>query len=649
MVSRHQVDIDLNLHDKDVAPGLLRDAKAADKFGDSLEGAAKDSGVLSKKIAETEAEIKKLTKAINETGDLDLLKSIRKEQGTLRSLKRLLPSPEEAVELGSKTGEKFGESLTLSLRSMRGPAIAVLAGIGLAAAPGIGAVVAGAVLGAAGTGGIIGGIFAAAQDQRVQDEAKRIGKRFTSGLTDAGSPFVEPLIESLRILDDAGDRFANNFAKIGQQLAPVLVPLAKGLAGFADDMMPGLIKAADAMKPVLRALANELPKIGREIGDFFSTISEDSDGAVLGIVAISQAIRGTIRTAGELISALSKMYSASLDFGIAVVEVEEKIFGWIPLAGDAIHAGADALREQRAALDKAKDGSHDFAGGIQSIIRAEEEVEKATKTATDAIDDQIKAMDKMFGRYMDPQQLLSNYIENIDRLTESVEENGKHWDLNSEAGRRNQEAIRNIAESIKEIRDKTIELTGDVQGANTVYYEQVEALRQQAIKLGMSKQAANEMAAALRDIPRQVDVEIRAPGLLEAIARAQLLNRLMGSISAGARARAGDDSGFGGGRAGGGPMDAGKWYTVGENGVEVVAMHPGGGATVYNNKQTGAMMSGASGGAMVARPVVNISMRPSGNAAMDALIQMLWPYILKQVSVEGGDLSVFGAAQRKEI
>jgi hypothetical protein len=106
----------------------------------------------------------------------------------------------------------------------------------------------------------------------------------------------------------------------------------------------------------------------------------------------------------------------------------------------------------------------------------------------------------------------------------------------------------------------------------------------------------------------------------------------------------GDKSGYGGGRAGGGPMAAGKWYTVGENGVEVVSMHPGGGATVYNSKQTAGMISGTSGGSsMAARPVVNMTFVPSGNAAWDALMQALWPYLLKQVRLDGGDLTAFGA------
>lgn len=601
MTSPNKVRIDLELKGEElVERGLKNVGDAADKAGDDLTGMAKDAGFLKTKITETEAEIKRLTKTINETGDLNLLKSIRKETTTLRSLKKLLPDDvvEEATDVGVRTGRKFGEGLTRSLLNMRGPGIAALVGLGLAASPGISAAIAGAVLGAAGTGGIIGGVAAAAQDQRIQDEAKRVGKRFASALTDTGGPFVEPLIESLRILDDAGDRFANNLAKLGGKLAPVLVPLTKGVAGFGDEVMPGLVKAADAMKPVIRAIANELPKIGREISDFFSTISEDSDGAVLGIVAISQAIRGTIRTAGELISALSKVYSASLDTGIAISGVMKTIFGWIPLAGDAISAGRDALLEQRAALGQAKDASEDFAGnGIRPIIRAEEEVTAVTKTATDAIEDQIKAMDKMVGRVLDAQELASNYQESIDNLTRSVKENGGSLDLNTEKGRNNAKILREQVEAIAAIAQETYRRTGDIATTDQAFQQMVETLRRQAIELGINKDAVNAFVDSLLAAQGQWDVEVRAPGLLAALERARELNRLMGSISSGARARGGDTSGYGGGRAGGGPMQPGKFYTVGEDGIEVVAMHPGGGATVYNNKQTGAMLSGASGGA----------------------------------------------------
>jgi hypothetical protein len=652
MATRQSVNIDLNLHDSGVERGLLRDAKAADKFGDSLEGVSKESGILTKKISETEAEVKKLVKQFDETGDMDLLKSIRKEQSNLRIFERLSKSiASEAVKVGTDAGEKIGEGLTKSLMALRGPAIAAAVGIGVILAPAIGSAISAAVIGAAGAGGIVGGIAAAAQDQRVQAEAKRVADHVGSALTDAGGPFVEPLIESLRLLDDAGDRLAKNFQEAGTKIAPTLVPLTKGLTGFVGEVMPGFIKAMDAAKPVIRAIGAELPKIGAAVSDFFTKISDDPDQAVMAIVAISQAIQGTIEFAGDLLATLGDIFEWSSRTGAAISGTMETLFGWLPVAGDAIKNQGQNFRDQVAAIDAANDASKDFVGGgIQSIIRAEEEVAKITKTATEAIEDQLKAMDKMFDRVLGAQELASNYQESIDNLTKSVQENGKSLDIRNEAGRENLAAMRAEAEAIEAIRKDIFEKTGDMGAANTAYDEMIERLRQHAYQMGLNKEQVDDFIAALKAIPAQTDVEVRAPGLLEAIARAQYLNRLLGSISAGARARGGDTSGYGGGRAGGGPMDPGKWYTVGENGVEVVSMHPGGGATVYNNKQTGAMMSGASGGAsmggsaIVARPVVNLSLGQASGSPWDPLIEAMWPHILKRIRVDGGDLSVFGAA-----
>ncbi len=657
-MAANKVSIDLELKgDKLVERGLKNVGDAADKAGSEFEGMAKDAGQLTKKISETKAEIDKLTKAFNETGDMSLLKSIRKEKSNLRALEGLLPKPSEiaaeAAKVGTETGLALNQSLTKSLMASKGLIIPPLVAAALMAAPIMGAAISSAVVGAAGAGGMIGGIVAASQDQRVQDAAKMVGDRVGDAFVDAGKFFVNPLIESLRILDDAGDRLADNFGQIGAKLGPILPTLTGGLAGMVEKMMPGIVRAMETAKPVLRALSAELPKIGDAISDFFDKISDDPDQAVMGIIAISQAVQGAIDAAGDLLSALGDVFEWSARNGAAMSETWEAMFGWLPVAGDHIRNVGAGFREQVAAIDAANNAAGDFTDdGLSPIIRAEEEVEKVTKTATEAIEAQTAAMDKMFGRFMDSREVARNYQEAIDDLTESVAKNGTSLDEGSEAGRANAEALDNLATKIKDTRENTILMTGDVEGANAAYLQQVEALRQQALKLGLSKQAADDLAAGLRDIPRQVDVEVRAPGLLEVIARAEYLRRLLGSNAAAARSNPitingqfhpGDDSGYGGGRASGGPVQPGMLYTVGENGPELLQMGASGGY-VHNASASKAMMSGASGGSSMGRPVVSITYAASGNAAMDAFIQMIWPFVLKQVRIDGGDLSAFGAA-----
>lgn len=629
----NDIRIDLTLTgEQNTARGLKNVGDAADKAGSEFVGMGKDAGFLKSKVVEAEAEIKKLTKALDETGDTSLLKSIRKEQGNLKLFqglaKSLMPDPAEVVAAGAKTGVKFGQGLTESLMALRGPALAAAVVLAAEFAPAIGASVGAAVLGGVGMGGIIGGIVAASQDQRVQDEAKRVGNHIKSALIDASAPFVAPLIESLRILDNAGDRLAANFSKIGEKLGPVMPLLAKGLGGLFDEMMPGLIKSLDTVRPIMRAIANEMPKIGAALGTFFEDISKNGDGAIGAIVGIGQAIRGTINAVGKIIGALTAAYEWSIRFGNAVAPTFEAIFGWIPGAGDIIEEAGASLREQAASIEAAKDASGDYAGNLDKVIRAQEEVEKVTKTATERIEDQIAAFDKMFKRVMDPRELARNYQAAIDDLTESVRENGKSFDISTEKGRNNDKALQDYIETIKAIREQTIKTTDDVALADRVYNDQVNTLYRQMIALGMNATQAGILRDTLLSIPKTAEIEVRAPGLVEAIARAQTLNRLLGGNAAGARARGitidghkyvGDTSGYGGGRAGGGPMDPGKWYTVGENGVEVVSMHAdGSGATVYNSKQTQAMMSGASGGAVATTVVLR-----ANDAAVQALLDAL--------------------------
>jgi len=618
------------------------------KFGEM----GKEAGQLKKKIGETEAEVKKLIKAFDASGDVELLKSIRKGQSNLRLFERLRKSiTDEAQEVGSDAGQKIGESLTLSMRSLRGPAIVGAIGLGALLAPAIGVAIQSAVIGGAGVGGIVGGIVAASQDQQVQTAAKLVGDHVGDELLRAGGAWVKPTIESLNILDAAGSRLADNFGKIGEKLGPVLPGLTGGATGALDNIMGGITRAANAMQPAIRALGTELPKIGDAIGDFFDEISKDPDQAVMGIVAISQAIQTTIDFSGKLLSTLGNLYEQSTRSGAAISGTMETLFGWLPVAGGAIERQGSAFREQVAAIDKARDASKDYVdGGIQPIIRAQEEVKKATKNATDAIKDQLAAMDKMFDRVLGAQELASNYQESIDSLTESVEENGKSLDLNNKHGRENAAALREQAEAIKAIRQDMIDKTGDVTSANKVFDDLTEKLRQQAYALGLNKQAVDAFIAALKGIPAQAEVEVRAPGLLDALNRARELNRLLGGAAAGARARPitidghfyeADTSGYGGGRASGGLMMPGNTYDVAESGtgVERVKMLRGGGAIVSNADQwsSGATMTG---GAVGGAQNINLTLAVD-RTGMSPLEESLVAALARHLFISGGTIGSF--------
>jgi lambda family phage tail tape measure protein len=72
---------------------------------------------------------------------------------------------------------------------------------------------------------------------------------------------------------------------------------------------------------------------------------------------------------------------------------------------------------------------------------------------------------------------------------------------------------------------------------------------------------------------------------------------------------------FGGGKAGGGAIDASKWYVVGENGPELFA--PGQSGTVIPN---GAVVGGSGGGSVVIHQTVNVDSRSDQASIMQAMV-----------------------------
>lgn len=610
---------------------------SAKRAGDNLEEMAKDAGFLTKSIAAAKAEIADLVQQLDATGDMTLLKPIRVEQRSLRLFEKLYDQIKEPVQ---EAGESAGRLLTKSIGEglNAGPAMKVaLGGIAVLLAPLIGATVGAAVLGGVGLGGIAGGIAMSVQDPRVHDAAKDLAATVGEAFKDAGEPFAAPVAESLKILKNEGVSAAGQFADAFKVVAPIIPQFAAGLGGLVREFMPGFTKGLEAAKPLLRVLAAELPEIGAALGDFIATIGEDSDGATQALTWLFTITKGTIRGLGELIAFLSRTYKGMVEFGTGSAEVLANLTEGIPFLGDHFRQVADTGRDMIDQLEFGKDASHDFAGGIGDIG-------DSTSRATEELEAMKLAMDDLFGRTMSLHQAQIAYEKSLDETTKILKEGIKTLNADTEAGRENRGAMLDRIEAINELRAKSIEHGMAVEDANRIYDEQLEKLRSTAIQIGFNRSEVNQLIDAYDNLPRLVELQLTVKGLSGAKAQIEALANLLGS-KAGAKASL--EGTYVSGRASGGDVRAGKTYLVGEKGPELVTF--GSDGWVHDADKTAAMMSsraghhGGGGTMTAARPVLNMTVMPSGNPAFDALVQALWPFILHQVRVDGGDLAAFGA------
>jgi hypothetical protein len=602
--------------------------KQITNVGDGMSRMARQSGSLDQRIKGLRGQIKGLLEEFDKTGNVHLLKKIdegNKDLGVLQRLRKQL------LDLGEEGGVRFGEALTKSLMALRGPAIAVLVGLAVESAPFLGAAISSAVLGGIGTGGIIGGVALAAQDSRVQDEAQKLGQHLSEAFQGAGEPFVAPTIQALQELRGVTDKVAADLKQGFASIAPVFLPLVRGITGLVETSMPGFLRGLEAAKPVIRAIANELPDIGQSISDFFDSISSESDAAVLGFIALSKIIQATVRGTGQFLAALSKTYEGALNFAAKIAPVLEALYGWIPGVGDAIRTGRQRIDEAMLGLAKAKDFGGDFAGTLDDIADSATEAKQKMAQLNDALD-------HFFGIAMNSEEATIAYERALDEMVDGLKEGKRTLDATNEVGRKHREEINATIKAIQEMHNARVDEGMAVQDSLAIRDRDLESLRKQLIQLGYNKDQINDIINLYKLMPDIAATTVEAPGAETTLEQLReivhLVDVLKGGVTLGAIGGAKV-----GRRASGGPVVSGASYLVGENGPELLTM--GGSGNVTNATQTAAMLSGASGGGM--RPQVNMTWTPSGNAAWDALVQAIWPFVLKQVRVDGGDLTVFGA------
>jgi hypothetical protein len=555
--------------------------KSTEKAGDKFKDTAKDTGHLRREIETTTARVKDLIEQFDRTGDTSLFKDIRsakRDLGRATGFAKLIADP--VADAGKAAGTSLisglAEAFKTGSAALKGAAAPVLAGVVIAATPAIGAAIGAAVLTGVGAAGIGAGIAAAAQDPQVQEAAIGLGESLKEAFAQSASGFTAPLLGAFEILGDAGRQFAAQLNL--STLAPLVTTLAKGFAGLGQNLLPGLNKALEASKPLLRVLANELPEIGSALSDFFSSISEESDGATMFLASLLRGLEGTIRTAGDVISFLSGIYEWTVKATAEITGFLEDALAWIPWLGAIFEDGNDYTEGLLSALERGKDASNDFAGGIKVMGESAETTAEKVKALKDGIND-------LFDVTMGVEQANLSWRKGLLNLHDELTKGSRSLSAYSEAGIQNREALLSRVQAAEAIRDADIAAGMAVDQANAKYKKNIDTLQALALKEGFAKGELDKFIATWRSIPDEATKKFRFQ--VEVTGGTTLGAAMFRSQERRAEEAAGK-------RASGGPVTGGKTYWVGENGPELVTM--GADGYVHNAAQSKAMTSGASGG-----------------------------------------------------
>lgn len=619
--------------------GLKNFGDEAAKAGGKIDGLSQSTDHLAEAAANAEAEYKQLIEVFKQTGELDkkALNKAKRDMRFFEGLKEQIEAELEqaAIEIAAPNGS--GGIIGEGLAKGAGAALAaggphLIAGAAVAAAamlPFLGGVIASAVLGGVGMGGIAGGIALAAKDSRVEAAAHNLAGTAATAFRSAAEPFVAATVDSLHTLERASQDVAGGIGQGFREIAPVMKPLTEGVIGLVDEALPGLLKGFEAAKPVIRVIANELPDIGAALGDMIGIIAEDTDGAILAFENLSDIIQVTLRGTGFLIRNLSKMYEGTVDAAQAISGVLEEVYKWVavvfPVAGllSDLFGGVNNWTEDlKKGLDASGDASKDFSGDLRDIGDEANYAEQQLRDMEDASND-------LFDITMGLDEATSAYKQSIADMREGLINAKKTLDDNTQAGRDNLEFVRNRITAIETMRDSEAKSTLGLEEANKRYGERLEALKKDLIQMGFNKKAVEEMLAPYVNVPKAIEIKVNLKAGGDAAAWSALRNLERQGAERAAR------SGPGGfeERAMGGPTRAGRTYLVGENGPELWSENANGFITPA--AQTAALMSGRSGGSAAPMPSITRVPASGGSASWEALIDILWPEFIKRAQITG--------------
>jgi hypothetical protein len=553
----------------------LRGVKGeTDKLGSSLERTTKETFDFDRAVSEAREEIAKLHEEVRRTGDRALLGDLKRQQRELDDFIRL------AASAADKAGGAAGSAIDFGGKGLRprNALILSLVSAAAAAAPGIGAMIAGAVAGAIGTAGLGAGILSAIKSPDVQNAAKAFGGAISKEFFRGGVNFEQPVIDAMSELEDAfmDMKVPESLSK----LAPLTDEIARGFGDLGRNFMPGFNKALDRMGPFAAVAEDGIGQLGDALGDF-ANMSTESEGALTGLDLLFRTVNGTIRLFGaglKVASDITDTFASANAAAFGSLSGLARGMGFDALADGAsklstvwLDIGKDIPTDKMFKLGEAiqtTNGAVQVAGGHWTAYAAK------IQAVNDALDEAISKSLAQDNANLALQSSLLN-------LRESLKENGKHWAANTEKGIANRRALLDAVGAAERKRKADIDSGVSADVANAAYDRTIRKLMKIAREAGISEAALKDLVGNYR-----INVIITTKGRVP-----------------------GHTSDFGGEvfpdkkrRAAGGPVGPGP-YLVGERGPEVLMMGSGQSGHVYPS--VGAFR-GAGGGRQTVHHVLDV-------------------------------------------
>jgi hypothetical protein len=473
---------------------------------------------------------------------------------------------------------KFAEQLTTKLGAlpMTGMLSVPVAAAGAAAAPLLGAAIAGGIIGGAGIGGVIGGIKLASKDTRVKAAAEDLGDRLEKRLYRAGGAFVQPALDGLnqvqRTLDDI------DLESILEDSAKLVPILTGGISSALVDLGAGLADLVENAGPPVQAISDGIARIGESVSAGLSSLADNADGSADALRALFGIVAYGVNTTLLLVNGLTELYEINRAIGgdtglrlllkLTGAEIDKTGESARRTGADTSAMGqnmiqaaesAEALKAKQAALKAVQD---QVSVSQQALTTTLDGLGGKTGFASQAAQALTTAMDNLYGATQRQGDANQAFEASWDSLSEGIKKNKGSLDIHTAAGRANRDTLKSLVGVTNEAYIADINAGMAIDKARQKHDNRIRSIDKEASKLGLNRAETKKLIDTYGQIPPNKTTDLVLDGVREVVRaltnlyiyqRALAEGKSIASIEQ--KMRTGSDSGpakrFGGFRSGG--------------------------------------------------------------------------------------------------
>lgn len=196
-------------------------------------------------------------------------------------------------------------------------------GAGKAAGEGMSPLIVSALVGAGALGGslLVAGVGTAmvgatalvlSGNKAIAADLEKTGKDAAGAVQQAASPLAGIMHSSLVDVDAQVNKLAPDFKQLFSGVAPDIAPVTSGLTGLVGSLLPGMARATQQSQVIVRDFADSLPTFGREVGQFFTGLTQNADTQGRALGKTVDTLGNVFDTAGTVIGSAGAAASGAL-------------------------------------------------------------------------------------------------------------------------------------------------------------------------------------------------------------------------------------------------------------------------------------------------------------------------------------------------